>query len=198
MKTILMLLFTGASVAFLCAQTTNTNEPIATVAARSSLNLFSGTPANTSPQIEKPGDFDLDIGFDATWAAEKKLIGLFSAQGFIMRGLPYKGGVENAVFQRASDGAIVNYAYVRPVSGKLAEYRLSASRNSPGLPVLLSIAGKISGDRLSAINDAIKEFNTTKQAVAHDYGGFKERGNFRVKMDETNLELDNLWKHKGI
>jgi hypothetical protein len=198
MKTLLILLFAEASVAFLCAQTMDTNKPVATVEAWSRLNLLSGTPANTSPQMEKPDDFDFDTGFDATWAAEKKLIGLFSAEGFIMQGLPHKGGVENAVFQRASDGAKVNYAYVRPLSGRLAEYRLSASRNSPGLTVLLSIAGKISRDRLSAINDAIKEFNTTKQAVAHDYGGFKERGNFRVKTDETTLELVNLWKQKGI
>jgi hypothetical protein len=198
MKTLLISLLTGASVAFVCAQTTNTDKPSASATPQSSLKRLSGTPTNPPPQIDKPGDFDSDVGFDATWAAEKKLIGFFRAEGFIMRGQPYKGGVENCVFERASDGAKVNYAYVRPVSGGLAEYRLSASRNSPGLTVLLSIAGKISADRLSAMNEALKEFNTTKQPVVKQHRGFKERGDFRVKTDETTLELDNLWKQKGI
>ncbi|MHB8519943.1 MAG: NHL repeat-containing protein [Limisphaerales bacterium] len=172
--------------------------PSAGVTSRTGPKSLSETRINAQAEIDRAVPFDSDVGFDTTWAAEKKLIGFFRAEGFIMRGQPYKGGVEHCVFERASDGANVNYAYVRPVSGALAEYRLSASRNSPGLTVLLSVAGKISADRLSVIKEALDEFSTTKQRVVKQHGGFKERGDFRVKTDENTLELDNLWKAKGM
>jgi hypothetical protein len=79
-----------------------------------------------------------------------------------------------------------------------AIYRLSASRNSPGLAVLLSVAGKISSDRLSAMNEGLKEFDTTRQIVVKEHAGFKERGDFRLRVDQSTLELDNLWKPTGL
>ena len=167
--------------------------------------ILIGTLTNPPPRLEaRPGDFDFDTGFSATWAAEKHLLSLFRAEGFPnKRGVTTeeanKKGIENSIFERASDGAIVNYTHVRTTSyARPAEYRLSASWNSPGMDVLLSIAGKISADRLSAMNEAIEEFKTTKKPVMKQHGDFKTRGDFRIKVDANTVELDDLWKGKGI
>ncbi|MGP8235026.1 MAG: hypothetical protein ACLQVW_06430 [Limisphaerales bacterium] len=188
----LIILLLAALSAPVSAQPRNTNQP-------------SGTFTSPPPRLEsRPGDFDFDTGFSATWAAEKHLLSLFRAEGFPgMRGVTTqeanKNGIENSVFERASDGAKVNYTHVRTTSyAKSAEYRLSASRNSPGMDVLLSIAGKVSADRLAAMKEAIEEFKTTKKPVIKQHGDFKTRGDFRVKVDENTVELDDLWKGKGI
>ena len=155
--------------------------------------------SHAQQRIDEPAPFDVDVGSDASWAAEKKLIGLFKEQGLIMRGQPYEGGVERAIFERASDGAQVNYAYVRPtVHGEPAHYKLSASVNSPGFKALVSVAEKVSRDRLSTINEAVRESTESHKAVVKQHGDFNHRGDFRVRADETTLELDNLWKGKGM
>ena len=199
MKRLLVGLLAGASLVFGWAQTTNTNKPGAGGKSQSNLESSGGAPTNVQAAKDKSVPFDVDVGFDTTWAAEKKLISLFKAEGFIMRGQPYKDGVENSVFARASDGVKVNYAYARPkVYGEPAHYILSVSPNSPGLTILLSVAGKISPDRLTLINEAFREFKETSKPVVKQSGDLQHRGDFRVKADQNTLELDNLWKAKGI
>jgi hypothetical protein len=181
-KALIILLLAACSCALLIAHTRKTNQP-------------SGTITIPPPGLEaRLGDFDFVVGWDNTWAAEKHLLSLFIAEGF-----PRTRYVTTPIFERASDGAKVNYTYV-PTTWytKPAEYRLSASWNSPGMDVLLSIAGKISADRLSAMNEAIEEFKTTKKPVIKQHGDFTKRGDFRIKVDENSVELDNLWKGKGI
>jgi hypothetical protein len=115
-----------------------------------------------------------------------------------MLGGSYKDGTWTSAFRGTNDGAKVDYEYVPGRFPQPAIYRLLAIRNSPGFVVLLSVAGKISSDRLASINDAIKEFDTTKKPVVRSTGDFKRRGDFRVKVDENTLELENLWKSKGM
>src|SRR5262245_14166528 len=67
---------------------------------------------NAEPHVEQSMPFDSDVGLDATWAAEKKLIGLFKAEGFIMLGGSYKDGTWTSAFRGTSDGAKVDYEYV--------------------------------------------------------------------------------------
>jgi hypothetical protein len=190
-NTLLVTLITSASVVVSRADTTNSNLP----------------PEKVQPATDKSAPFDYDVGSDASWAAEKKLIGLFRAEGCFLHAHPYTdfeaarkaGYPENGHFERLKDGARVEYAYRRPLSfGQPAIYRLSGSRNSPGFAVLLSVCGKISADRLSAINDAIREFETTKKPAVKSKGDFNQRGDFRVKVDQNELEIENLWKGKGL
>jgi hypothetical protein len=133
-------------------------------------------------------DFDSASGMDNLWAAEKNLISLFQTEGF-------NNGFANTN-RRARDGAVVTYAYGIAPEGGLAHYTLSAARNSPGSAALLSIAGKISPDRLSAMNEALHEFNLNAKPVLKQKGDFTQRGDFRVRVDENNIELDNLWRAK--
>jgi hypothetical protein len=157
--------------------------------------------------------FDEDLGFDASWAAEKKLIALFKAEGFLMVGLPYTNHTQNALFRAGrlfANGTnftvrwdppgkgTVHYAYVRAMYPQPAIYSLSATRGSPGCAVLMSVAGKISADRLSAIKEALQEFDSTKTPVVKVKGDFSKRGDFRVKVNRGTVELDNLWKGKGL
>jgi hypothetical protein len=138
------------------------------------------------------------LGLDSTWRAEKNLIGIFEAQGFEMHGLSADQNGENSFFERASDGAKVSYVYVRPVNGTLAEYRLSAARNSPGFAALILIAGKISPDRATAIKEALHEFDATGKPVTRQKNNFTQEGDFKVRVDKDTLEMDNLWKEKGL
>jgi hypothetical protein len=155
--------------------------------------------------------FDEDGGFDATWAAEKKLIALFKAEGYLMIGQPFTNHIENALFragQRITNGtavlweptekATVRYAYVPAMYPQPAIYRLSATRGSPGCAVLMSVAGKISSDRLSALREALQEFESTKTPVVKVKGDFTKRGDFRVKVNQDTVELENRWKSKGL
>jgi hypothetical protein len=186
-KALIILLLMACSCARLIAQTVSTNQP-------------SGTFPNPGPIIpppqwqSRPGDFDFVEGWDSTWAAEKHLLSLFRAEGF-----PRTRYVTTNIFERASDGAKVNYTYV-PATWytKPAEYRLSASWNPPGMDLLHSAAGKMSADRLAAMNEAVQEFKTNKKPVIGQHGDFTICGDFRVKVDENTVELDGLWKGKGI
>jgi hypothetical protein len=55
-----------------------------------------------------------------------------------------------------------------------------------------AVAGKISTDRLSTLHEALDECTATNKPVVEESGGFQQRGDFRVKMDEKTPELDNL------
>ncbi len=157
--------------------------------------------------------FDEDVGFDNTWAAEKKLTALFKAEGFLGMWQAYTNGVENRLFKAgvlSTNGAnitvqwspidkgVVHYAYVRAMYPHPATYRLSAARGSAGCAVLMSVAGKISADRLSAIKEALQEFDSTKAPVIKVKGDFTKRGDFRVKVNQDDVEVENLWRGKGI
>jgi hypothetical protein len=132
-------------------------------------------------------EFDSGYGMNDNWAAEKHLIGLLAAEGF-------DSGFA-ATNRRSRDGALINFAS-NSASGGLAHYTLSAPRNSPGAAALLSIAGKISPDRLSALKETLQEFNATAKPVLKQKGNFVQRGDFRVRVDESAVELDNLWRPK--
>ena len=96
-------------------------------------------------------------------------------------------------------GFAATWAAARPkVYGEPAHYILSVSPTSPGFSVLLSVAGKISRERLAVINEAFREFKKTNKPVVKQSGDLKHRGDFRVKADQDTLELDNLWKPKGL
>ncbi len=157
--------------------------------------------------------FDEDLGLDTSWAAEKKLVALFQAQGFIMIGGSFTNHTEYRLFRaghistngthlnirwESTDKGTVQYAYVPAMYPQPATYRLSATRGSPGCAVLMSVAGKISADRLSAIKEAQQEFDSTKTPVVKVKGDFTRRGDFRVKVNQDTVELENLWKSKGL
>ncbi len=182
MKTQLLVLLTGAAILSTVVQASDVQTP----------------STNAQSQIDPAASFDSDVGFDATWAAEKKLLKLFKAEGFISQGTRSKDGVENTNYKRASDGAEIHYAYVRSMYPQPATYRLSASRNSPSLPALLSIAAKISPQRLTLLKEALRQFDATKEPVVRTSAEFKKRGDFRVRLDENGVELENLWKGKGL
>jgi len=181
-----------------------------------SMHCYSQTnepPTNLEATANRSLAFDEDVGFDNTWAAEKKLIGLFKSEGFLKVGQPYTNGVENSIFkagQLSTNGttidvhweptnkSVVHYAYVRAMYPHPATYRLSASRGTGGCAVLMSVAGKISADRLSVIKEALQECDSTKKAVVKVKGDFTRRGDFRVTVDQDTIQLENLWKSKGI
>src|SRR5262245_23798727 len=147
---------------------------------------FSDTNKPAS-KADKSAAFDEDFGFDASWAAEKKLIGLFRTEGLLMVGQTHTNNIENNLFMAgrpttngtmisvrwdATNKATVQYAYVHATYPQPAIYRLSASRNSPGFAVLISVAGKISADRLWTIKDALREFDATGTPVVKVKGDF--------------------------
>jgi len=174
-----------------------------------------GPPTNSAPRATPSLAFDEDVGFDNTWAAKKKLTALFKAEGFIMWGQPSTNPpTQNANFIRLGqlstngtqaplrsdpgDEHTVHYAYVPAMYPKPAIYRLSATRGSPGSLVLMSVAGKISADRLSTIKEALREFDSTKTPVLKVQGDFAKRGDFRVRVTQDTVELENLWKATGL
>jgi outer membrane biogenesis lipoprotein LolB len=157
---------------------THLNKRITLVTLIFTLALLSGCATS---------HFDSAFGMNDLWAAEKNLIKVFEAEGFY-------NGLSNTN-RRSRDGAVVFYTYA-PASGDLAYYTLSAAQNSPGSAALLSIAGKISPDRRSAFNEALKEFNTSRKPVLKQLGDFSQRGDFKVRVDEQTIELDNLWRAK--
>ncbi len=170
-------------------------------------------PTNLEATANRSLAFDEDVGFDNTWAAEKKLIGLFKSEGFLKVGQPYTNGVENSIFKAGqlstngttigvrwepTDKGVVHYAYVRAMYPHAATYRLSANRGTAGCAVLMSVAEKISADRLSAIRQALQECDSTKKPVVKVSGDFTKRGDFRVTVDQDTVRLENLWKGKGL
>ena len=172
-------------------------------------------PNNSEPKAVRSLAFDEDVGFDNTWAAKKKLTAFFTSEDFIMWGLPYTNPpTQNANFIRVgqlstngtqitvrsdpSDQHAVHYAYVPAMYPKPCIYRLSATRGSPGSLVLMSVAGKISADRLSTITDALHEFDSTKTPVLKMQGDFTKRGDFRVRVTQDTVELENLRKATGL
>lgn len=172
-----------------------------------------GPPTNPEPKADRSSAFDEDVGFDNSWAAEKKLTGLFRTEGFLHMGLPYPNGVENSIFKAGqlstngtniavrwepTDKGVVHYAYVRAMYPHPATYRLSAARGSAGCTVLMSISARISADRLLAIKEALQEFESTQTPVVRVKGDFTKRGDFRVTVDRDRVQVENLWKGKGL
>jgi hypothetical protein len=189
---------------------------VVTLACFISAQSYSQTsqpPSDSKPKADRSLAFDEDVGFDASWAAEKKLIAFFRAEGFLMVGQPFTNGVANSLFRAAQvstngtnitvrweplDKGFVRYAYSRAMYPHPAVYRLSATRGTAGCAVLMLIAAKISADRLSAIKEALQEFDSTKKPVVKVNGDFTKRGDFRVTVDQDTVQLENLWKSKGL
>ena len=172
-----------------------------------------GPPTNSEPKATRSLAFDEDVGFDNTWAAEKKVTDLFKSEGFLMMGQPYTNGVENSIFKAGqlstngttidvrwelTDKGVVHYAYARAMYPHPATYRLSANRGSAACAVLMSVAGKISADRLLAIKEALQEFDSSQTPVVKVNGDFTKRGDFRVTVDRDRVQVENLWKGKGL
>jgi hypothetical protein len=62
----------------------------------------------------------------------------------------------------------------------------------------MSVAEKISADRSSAIKQALQEFDSTQNPVLKLKGDFTKRGDFRVRVTQDTVELENLWKATGL
>jgi hypothetical protein len=62
----------------------------------------------------------------------------------------------------------------------------------------MSVAGKISADRLLAIKEALQEFDSSQTPVIKVNGDFTKRGDFRVTVDRDRVQVENLWKGKGL
>ena len=63
---------------------------------------------------------------------------------------------------------------------------------------MMSVAGKISADKVSSITEALHEFDSTKTPVVKVPGDFTKRGDFRVRVTQDTVELENLWKATGL
>jgi hypothetical protein len=170
-------------------------------------------PTNGQSGTDQKLAFDEDVGMDASWAAEKKLFALFKAEGFISIGGSFTNHIEYHVFRAGqvyTNGTHINFRWGPTDKGTVdyaifpgkyphpSTYRLSAARGSPACSALMSVAGKISADRLSALKDALEEFNSTKTPVVKAVGDFTKRGDFRVKVNQDTVELENLWRGKGL
>jgi hypothetical protein len=75
---------------------------------------------------------------------------------------------------------------------------VSLQPSAPTEIIPYAVAGKISTDRLATLQEGLDKCTATKKPVVKESGGFQQRGDFRVKVDEKTLELDNLWKAKGM